>query len=83
MIENDGPYLIHCKEGKDRTGILCTILESFAGASASEVIQDYMITYSNYYGVKTDDAVYGIILNNNPVKTLCGLFQVENIEKAD
>ncbi|MCR5611916.1 MAG: tyrosine-protein phosphatase [Clostridiales bacterium] len=26
IIGNDGPYLVHCKEGKDRTGILCAIL---------------------------------------------------------
>jgi hypothetical protein len=81
IIENEGPYLIHCKEGKDRTGILCALLECFAGASAEEVKRDYMITYSNYYGVDPEDAVYDIILNHNLVKTLCGLFRVESLEE--
>lgn len=83
IIENDGPYLIHCKEGKDRTGILCAVLECFAGASAEEVERDYMLTYFNYYGVQPQDAAYGIVLKNNLVKTLCGLYQVDGLASAD
>ena len=83
IIENDGPYLIHCKEGKDRTGILCAVLECFAGASLEDVKQDYMITYRNFYGVEPADTAYGIILNNNLVKTLCQLYGIETLEDAD
>lgn len=83
IIENDGPYLVHCKEGKDRTGIFCAILECFAGGSADDVKRDYMITYRNFYGVKPEDAVYSIILNNNLLKTLSALFKIDSIETAD
>ena len=83
ITENDGPYLIHCKEGKDRTGILCAILEYFAGAAADDVNRDYMTTYYNYYNVQPEDTAYGIILNNNFVKTLSTLFEVDDLEKAD
>ena len=83
MTENDGPYLIHCKEGKDRTGILCGILECFAGATADDVMQDYMITYYNFYNVQPEDPAYSIILDNNIVKTLCNLFQIDNLDEAD
>ena len=83
IIENDGPYLIHCKEGKDRTGILCAILECFTGASSEDVARDYMITYYNYYGVKAEDAVYPIILNNNLIKTLSALFKIDSFATAD
>ena len=83
IIENDGPYLVHCKEGKDRTGILCAVLECFSGATADDVKRDYMITYYNFYGVKQTDAVYSIILNNNLLKTLNALLKIDSIETAD
>ena len=83
LIENDGPYLVHCKEGKDRTGMLCAILECFAGASADEVKADYMATYRNFYHVEQGDETYGILLRNNLVKTLCAMFGVEDLETAN
>lgn len=79
----EGPYLIHCKEGKDRTGILCAVLECFAGSPPEDVWRDYMTTYENYYGVRQTDAAYDIILKNNLQKTLCGLFGIEDPGKAD
>lgn len=83
IIGNDGPYLIHCKEGKDRTGILCAILECFAGTPYDEVCKDYMLTYRNFYNVKPEDTAYSIILKNNLEKALGGLFQIEDVETAN
>lgn len=83
IIENDGPYLVHCKEGKDRTGILCAILECFAGATADEVKRDYMITYANFFNVNESDAAYSIILKNNLVKNLSFLFKTDGLDGAD
>lgn len=51
MSKNDGPYYVHCVEGKDRTGFLCMIIEGLAGASYEEIIADYMKTFENYYNV--------------------------------
>lgn len=48
---NEGPYYIHCTEGKDRTGFVCILLESLADASYEELESDYMKTYENYYGI--------------------------------
>ena len=75
--------LIHCKEGKDRTGILCAVLECFAGSPAADVERDYMITYRNYYGVEPGTPVYDRILTDNLVKTLCGLFGISDLEGTD
>ena len=83
IAENDGPYLVHCKEGKDRTGILCAILEGFAGADADEIAADYMLTYRNYYALEPSDAAYAIILNNNLVKTLSALLGLDDLRAAD
>lgn len=51
MIETDGPYYIHCMEGKDRTGFVCALLEALTGATYDEMCEDYMLTYKNYYKI--------------------------------
>lgn len=51
MLQSEGPYLIHCTEGKDRTGFMCLLIEALAGASYEEILSDYMITYDNYYQI--------------------------------
>ena len=83
LAENDGPYLVHCTEGKDRAGFSSALLECLMGASADEVIQDYMITYYNYYGVAPGDERYEVIANSNICKSLAAAFGVEDIREAD
>ena len=63
MSQHDGPYLIHCIEGKDRTGFVCALLEALCGATYDEMLTDYMITYDNYYGInkESDPAKYDAI----------------------
>lgn len=54
MLQMEGPVLIHCIEGKDRTGFVCLLLEGMAGASYDEVVADYMITFDNYLGINQE-----------------------------
>lgn len=67
MTEHEGPYLVHCNEGKDRTGYVCMVLEALCGADYQEIVDDYMLTYDNYYGIteKTDPDRYNTIKSNN------------------
>ena len=51
MADRKGPYLVHCVEGKDRTGYVCALLEGLCGATYQEIVDDYLVTYNNYYGV--------------------------------
>ena len=51
ILNNDGPYYIHCMEGKDRTGFVCCLIEALLGASYEEMCVDYMTTYQNYYKI--------------------------------
>ena len=63
MSQNEGPYYIHCIEGKNRTGFVLAVIEGLAGASYEEMVRDLMITFENYYGIteETDKEKYDII----------------------
>ena len=67
MAEKEGPYLIHCTEGKDRPGFVAMLIEALAKASYEEIEADYMKTYANYYRIdkSNDKEKYQIILERN------------------
>ena len=67
MAVSDGPYLIHCLEGKDRTGFVCIVVEALCGATYQQMVNDYMETYKNYYGItlEKDPLRYRIIKERN------------------
>jgi len=49
IIKTDGPWLIHCYAGVDRTGFVSMVLESFMGASLDDVINDYLKSFTSVY----------------------------------
>ena len=55
MSSRPAPYVIHCTEGKDRTGYVCALLEALAGASYEEIAADYLVTYRNYFGITPEN----------------------------
>ena len=83
IINNYGPYLIHCNEGKDRAGFVSALLECLMGATLDEVTDDYMVTYYNYYGVEKGSEKYNAIVKNNLIKVLNTTFKVDDVYKAD
>ena len=83
LADHEGPYLIHCTMGKDRAGFASAILECLMGASADEVVADYMVSYYNYYGIGSDSPNYEAIADSNIRKNLAASFSVDDISKAD
>ena len=67
IINNDGPYLVHCVEGKDRTGFVIMVLEALMGSTYDEMEKDYMETYKNYYSItkESDKEKYNTIKETN------------------
>ena len=51
IMEKPLPWAIHCLEGKDRTGFVCVLLGAFMDAGYLDLIDDFMKTYENYYGI--------------------------------
>lgn len=51
LLAYDTPWLLHCKEGQDRTGFACALLGLLAGAPVEVVETDYLESFRLYYGV--------------------------------
>ena len=88
MTTMEGPYLLHCLEGKDRTGFVLALLEALTGASYDEMASDYMLSFANYYGIdrQSDKKAYGMILNNNfdpMLRYITGVDKKDDIRAAD
>lgn len=84
MSQQEGPYLVHCTEGKDRTGFMCMLIEALAGASYRELVDDYMVTYDNYYQIteEGDKAKYDTILNRNLVAMIRYIVNDDSVDVA-
>lgn len=83
IIDGEAPYLLHCNEGKDRAGFVSALLECLMGATIDEVVEDYMETYINYYGVEKGSEKYEAVVNSNIIQTLNTIFKVDNVYQAD
>jgi protein tyrosine/serine phosphatase len=46
---SEGPWLIHCHAGVDRTGFVSMVLESFMGATLDDIINDYLMSFNSTY----------------------------------
>ncbi|MBI1199924.1 MAG: protein-tyrosine-phosphatase [Phenylobacterium sp.] len=44
LAEAEGPILVHCSAGKDRTGIICALTQHVAGVHDDDIQSDYLLT---------------------------------------
>jgi len=44
LADADGPVLIHCAAGKDRTGLLAALTHHLLGVSRDDMVEDYLLT---------------------------------------
>ena len=67
LAKNNPPYSVHCTEGKDRAGFTIMLLEALMGAELQEIIDDYMTSFYNYYGIEKEKEPerYETILRSN------------------
>ena len=49
IINTEGPWLIHCHAGVDRTGFVSIVLEALMGATLDEIINDYLQSFNSMY----------------------------------
>ena len=80
MTAEGGPFLLHCKEGKDRTGIVVGLFASLMGASLSEIREDYLLTFRNYYGIGPRERICEELWEKNLRKILEYAFRTDDLE---
>ena len=49
MLRTEGPWLIHCHAGVDRTGFVSMVLEALMGASVDEIVNDYLLSFNSIF----------------------------------
>ena len=54
IITHEGPYLIHCFAGVDRTGIVSILLEALMEATLHDITEDYLKSFNSLY----DSSIY-------------------------
>ncbi len=74
---HEGPYLVHCTEGKDRAGFVSALLSALMGVSHDEIVADYMETYKNYYHLEEGSEQYNAVKNSN-IETILQLITSGN-----
>ena len=80
LANNEGPYLVHCNEGKDRAGFTSAVLSALMGLSYEEIAEDYMTTYENYYHVEKGSEQYEAVKRSNIDSMLTFIAGVEASE---
>ena len=77
LLDNDGPFLVHCTEGKDRAGFVTGILAALMGATAEEIKTDYLESFVNYYKVEPNSEQYDRIGDSNILESMRGIAGLE------
>jgi hypothetical protein len=49
IIKTEGPWLIHCYAGVDRTGFFSMVLEALMGATIKEIADDYLMSFDSIF----------------------------------
>ena len=82
LSKHEGPYLLHCFEGKDRTGFVCMLMGALAGASYDELVNDYMLSYANYYGItrENEPEKYNVLVSEILDEMLKFVVNDENVD---
>jgi protein-tyrosine phosphatase len=73
VAHSDGPVLIHCSAGKDRTGISVALLLSLVGVGREDVTTDYLRSKEHFDEI---EARFDLLLAGNRAKLPSAYFTV-------
>ena len=78
LASKEGPYLVHCTEGKGRAGFTSALLSALMGLTYQEIVEDYMTTYENYYHIEKGSEQYEAVKKSNIDSMLSFIASVES-----
>ena len=52
IINNPAPYMVHCRNGKDRAGFVVALLQALEGTTLKDIGEEYAKSFRNYCGVE-------------------------------
>ena len=84
LPSHPAPYVVHCMEGKDRTGYVCALLEGLCGATYDEIVADYLKTYDNFYKItpEKDGALCIVLVSLRLAPCLMHYAGIENDDES-
>ena len=65
MLTHSGPYMIHCTEGKDRTGFMMIIIECLMFSTLKEIEMDYFTSYANMFYMDVNSPHSQLVIKEN------------------
>jgi protein tyrosine/serine phosphatase len=81
LAEAEGPILVHCAAGKDRTGLICAFTHYIAGVHHDDLLADYMLTNEETRIARRGERfarwlsdTYGIVLTQEAAQTSQSVF---------
>ncbi|MCQ2071280.1 MAG: tyrosine-protein phosphatase [archaeon] len=81
MTENDGPYLVHCNVGRDRTGFTVTLLQALCGAGEADMKASAANAYVNLYGVDPGSEEYKVVVESTYCRNIYYICNYDMIGK--
>ena len=80
IIDNDGPYLVHCNVGRDRTGFVILLLQALCGCSPEEMMECEARAFCNLYSIEPGSKEYFVIINGTYDRNM---YLIANYDEID
>lgn len=73
ILYADGPILIHCSDGVNKTGLVCSVLSGLVGSNYKKICDDYSQSYFNYFNIDKKEITEKLIIDE------IGQYKAENV----
>jgi hypothetical protein len=80
IMDNDGPYLVHCNVGRDRTGFVILLLQALCNCTPDEMKECEARAFCNLYHIDPNTTEYKTLVNCTYDRNM---YLIANPDQAD